>query len=502
MELLIERGARGAVAGRPPGPPVYQQIADQIRDQVEKGLLTPGERLPPIRELARELGVNRDTVSSAYETLAAEGVIDARVGRGTFVRGLRPRREAPVAPIETRLSPGTSRLLEFERGRVAYGATDDAIRLHALKPDPTLFPAEAFRRALNRVLTTRGAEVLDYGDPQGDRFLRDAIAERLRAAGTQVAGDEVILCQGASQGISLGLRLFAEAGDVVAVEEPTYQNALAACTALGMETTAIPMRTSGADLDALDRALARPEVKLLYTIPTFHNPMGTTTSLAHRQELLAIAARHGKPVVEDAYEMDLRLSGRPVPSLLGIDQEGLVVQLLSYSKSLFPGLRCGAVVARGRHVEALLALRHAADLGGALPLQAALGDFLRSGAYDRHLATLRRKLRDRRDALVESLESELPPGSSWQRPEGGYQVWVELPEPLDTRELFLDAVRAGVLFAPGHQFLHDGRSSRGMRLSIALATPAEIRRGIALLGALARERLREQDHHRSSRVDI
>lgn len=307
MDLVIERGDRGPVAGRPPGAPVYQQIADQIRDQVSRGLLTPGERLPPIRELARRLGVNRDTVSSAYETLAAEGVIDARVGRGTFVRGLRPRGGAPTEPTETRLAAGTVRLVEFERSRVAYGATTNAICLHALKPDPSLFPAEAFRRAMNRVLATRGPEVLDYGDPQGDRFLRDAIAERLRAAGTQVSSEEIILCQGASQGISLALRLFAEAGDVVAVEEPTYHNALAACTAVGVGTTPIPMRATGADLDAIDRALARPEVKLLYTIPTFHNPMGTTTTLAHRQELLAIAARHGKPVVEDAYEMDSTL---------------------------------------------------------------------------------------------------------------------------------------------------------------------------------------------------
>ena len=424
------------------------------------------------------------------------------MGRGTFVRGLRPRDPRRTAPTETPLAAGTERLLDFERSRVAYGAADDAIRLHALKPDPALFPVEAFRRTLNRTFAARGAALLDYGDPQGDGPLREAIAERLSAAGTRVAANEVILCQGASQGISLAMRLFAEAGDTLAVEEPTYHNALAASTALGMRTTPIPMRPGGADLDALDRALARPEVKLFYSIPTFHNPMGTTTSLAHRQELLQIAARHGKPVLEDAYEMDLRLSGRPVPSLLGLDEEGLVVQLLSFSKSLFPGLRCGAVVGRGRHVEALLALRHAADLGGALPLQAALGDFVRNGAYDRHLASLRRRLRERRDALVESLREEMPDGTHWERPEGGYQVWVELPEPLDTRELFVDAVRAGVLFAPGYQFLQDGRASRGMRLSIALATPAEIRRGIALLGALVRDRLREQGAHRAGRIDV
>ena len=170
------------------------------------------------------------------------------------------------------------------------------------------------------------------------------------------------------------------------------------------------MRADGPDLDAVDRALRRPEVRCFYTIPTFHNPLGTTTALAHRRELLAIAERTGKPLVEDAYEMDLRFAGRPVPPLAGLDESGLVVQLVSFSKSLFPGLRAGALVARGRAVEALLALKHATDLGGALPLQAALADFVRSGAYDRHLAGLRRRLRSRRDALLEALAAEMPSG--------------------------------------------------------------------------------------------
>jgi DNA-binding transcriptional MocR family regulator len=194
-------------------------------------------------------------------------------------------------------------------------------------------------------------------------------------------------------------------------------------------------------------------------------------------------------VVEDAYEMDLRFAGRPLPPLAGLDQDGLVVQLVSFSKSLFPGVRAGAVVARGRAVAGLLALKQATDLGGPLPLQAALADFVRSGAYDRHLASVRRELRRRRDALLDALARELPDGTRWTTPEGGYQVWVELPEPLDARDVFADAARAGVLVAPGHQFHCDGRPSRGLRLTFACADEAAIRRGVALLGAAVRERL-------------
>jgi len=470
------------------GAPVYLQIAAAIRAQVESGALASGERLPTIRALAERLDVNRDTVAAAYESLAAAGIVAARVGRGTFVRGLRPRPRA-AGPVVIPLSRHAERLLELDRARVAYGAGRGAIPLNALMPDPRHFPLDGFRRSLARVLQDGGAELLTYGDQQGYLGLREVLAERLRAQGLLVGPESIVLCQGASQGIALSLRLFVDADAAIAVEEPTYPNALAAIAASGLRAVPVPMRAGGADLDALDHALARPEVRALYTIPTFHNPMGVTTTLEHRRELLAIAARHGKAVIEDNYEMDLRYAGRAVPTLAGLDEDGLVVQLLSFSKSLFPGVRAGAVVARGRHVTALLALRHAADLGGALPLQAALADFMHSGAYDRHLAAQRRRLRARRDALLESLARELPEGTSWITPEGGLQLWLELPEPLDSREVHADALREGVLVAPGFQFLCDGRPSRGLRLSIGQADEAALREAVRRLGKVVRERL-------------
>ncbi len=481
MQVRIAR--EGPQAG-----PVYRQIADAIRQQVEGGELGAGDRLPPIRALAEQLGVNRDTVSLAYESLASEGLLVARVGRGTFVRDARPA-AVQTAPPEVRLSAATERLLDYERGRPRYGSDPDALPLHAVAPDPSLFPVEGFQRALQRALARDGAELLGYGSPQGHEGLRTALAERLSAAGTRVGAESVVLCQGASQGIALALRLFAERGDAVAVEDPTYQNALGTLVALGLRPAPVPMRGDGVDLAALDRVLARPEVKLLYTIPTFHNPMGIATDLRHREALLAIAARHGKPVVEDAFEMDLRFAGRPVPSLLGLDEDGLVLQLLSFSKSLFPGVRSGAIVARGRLVDALLVLRHASDLGGALPLQAALADFVRSGAYDRHLVTLRRELRRRRDAAVEALRLAMPEGTRFTEPEGGYQLWVTLPDALDTRDLLPDAMRAGVTFAPGFQFHPDGRASSALRLSLAMVGPEGLRDGITRLGRLCCERL-------------
>jgi GntR family transcriptional regulator/MocR family aminotransferase len=478
MEIELERRV-----GRD-AKPVYRQIADQIRDQVASGELPPGGRLPAIRDLARRLGVNRDTVALAYEELAVAGVVEASVGRGTFV-AQPPAAEPERDTFSATLSPLTERLLGFERARPRFGTGTDAVPMHSLVPDASLFPADEFRRSLNRVLQQSGPELLLYGGPEGHAGLRAILSDRFRTSGIEIEPDGVVLCHGASQGITLTLRLFAQSGDVLAVEEPTYNNVLAAVSGLGLKTAPIPMRDDGLDLAVLERTLARPEVKALYTIPTFHNPLGITTSLSHRRSLLEIAARCGKPVIEDGYEMDLRLAGRPVPPLAALDRAGLVCHLFSFSKSLFPGARVGAVSARGRLVGALAALKAATDLSDALPLQAALAEFVGCGAYDRHLARVRRILRERRDALLEALEQEMPPGSHWTQPEGGLQLWLSLPEGIDTHNLLPDAVSAGVLFSPGAQFYCDGGPSNCLRLSYAMADPDALRAGAAALGRVA-----------------
>ena len=471
--------------------PLYRQIAAAIRSRVETGDLAPGARLPAIRELASQLAVNRNTVSLAYEALAAAGVVECTVGRGTFVRRSSvddPSRGEWLVPS---LSPLAQRLMRFERSRPRFGSGGDAVPMHSVVPGPELYPVDAFRKVMNRTLARGGANLFTYGDPQGHPQLRELLAKRLQGAGIEVDAHEILLCHGASQGIALALRVFTSPGDTVALEEPTYNNALAATLAMDLRTAAVPMRDGGADLEALERTLARPEVRAFYSIPTFHNPLGTSTSLAHRKAVLAIAARAGVPVIEDGYEMDLRYAGRPVPPLAALDTSGLVIHLFSFSKSLFPGTRIGAISARGRCLECLLALKQATDLSDSLPLQAALANFLESGEYDRHLGRNRRLLLGRRDALLAALEGEMPNGSHWTRPEGGFQVWLQCPDGVDSADLLPDASAAGVLFAPGSQFLHDGRASAALRLSISMADAPALERGVARLAGCVRERLED-----------
>jgi GntR family transcriptional regulator/MocR family aminotransferase len=485
MRITIHRNGAGNTGAN---KPVYQQIAQQVNEAVVSGRLHHGDKLPTIRALAEELGVNRDTVALAYDGLARQGIVETTVGRGTFVRhtaAARPPSDRAAPP----LSPVVDRLLEFERARPDYDARDGAVPLHALTPDPSLYPLKAFRRSLNRVLDEGGTELLAYGGHQGNGALRDVIASRLRAQGVDTSAEQLVLCQGASQGMSLALRLYAEPGDWVAVEEPTYHNVLGVLVGLGLRPAPVPMTEDGPDLEVLERTLARPEVKLFYTMPSFHNPLGTTTSLAHRRALLEVAARAGKPIIEDGFEMDLRYDGRDVPPLAALDTTGVVVHLFSFSKSLFPGVRIGSICARGRAVDGLLALKHTTDLSGVLVLQAAVADFVRRGGYEDHLGKLRIQLKIRRDALLDALENHMPGGTRWTRPDGGCQVWVDLPGDMDSRALLHEAQSAGVMFAPGYQFHHDARRSTGLRLTTALADSGEIRRGIEILAKIVRNQL-------------
>jgi len=487
LQLDIPIGAPG---------PVYHRIAEAIRQAIEEGRVGAGVRLPAIRSLAAQLDVNRDTVALAYERLADEGWVESTVGRGTFVRGRPAPAPRPARPPV--ISGEVERLLALENARTRFGGGADVVDLHSLIPDPALYPVDDFRRAFNRAVTGAGADLFLYGGAQGHARLREVLARRFGAAGIDVGPEEIVLCHGASQGIALALRLFASSGDRVAIEVPTYHNVLAALASLGLEPVAVPMTATGPDLAVLERVLAEPDVKAFYTIPTFHNPMGITTSRLHRRALLDVARRAGRPVIEDAFEMDLRARGDSVPSLAALDEDGFVVHLQSFSKSLFPGLRVGSIVARGRAVDGLVALKHATDLSDALLLQAALAEFIDEGAYDRHLGRIRRELRARHVAVDEAIGAYLPAGTEWTRPEGGYQVWVELPFAVDTRDLLADASRAGVLFSPGSHFLPDGGASRCLRLTLARAGADRIREGVRALGRVVADRAASRSDARPS----
>ena len=317
--------------------PVYRQIAEGIRAAVEAGRLHPGTQLPPTRDLAKQLGVNRNTVIAAYDLLVETGAATGHTGRGTFLTGPKalPRHGgdpwfgAFARAVE---GPAVGNLLTIYRVATSH----EGISLAGGYPAAELMPVEAFSKAMSRVLAERGTEVLSYGPTAGYAPLRQTIA-----ADMGCDPSSILVTSGSQQALELAFRALVDAGDAVLVEEPTYTGAISVLAALGARLVGVPLDEEGLRPDLLALAMERHRPRVLYVQPTFHNPTTRVMSEARRREVLAIAARHRCLVVEDDWAGDLRFSGVKPPTLWEIDGGRHVLYVSTYSKKLLPGLRIG-----------------------------------------------------------------------------------------------------------------------------------------------------------------
>jgi DNA-binding transcriptional MocR family regulator len=370
-----------------------------------------------------------------------------------------------------------------QRPAVASGHPDP-IDFGNLVPDEELFPVEPFRAVLDKVLRREGKTLLQYGPAAGHPPLRAYIAERLRDRGVAADAENVLIVNGSQQGLDLVCRGLLDPGDRVALESPTYTIVLPLLAQYHAQMEPIPMTDRGMDLDALEAVLERSRPKLVFTMPTFHNPTGITMDLDSRRRLLDLASRYGTPVVEDDFDSELRFDGDTLPPLKALDERGSVLHIGTFSKGLFPGLRLGFVVAPPPVVAMLGRTKLIADYHTSLLLQAAVLEFCREGHYDRHLKRLASIYRDKSRTLTRALEHFFPANVSWTRPEGGYAFWVTLPEALSADAILEESARAGVLFTPGSNFFALGEGDRFLRLSISRVPLERIAEGIERLGAI------------------
>ena len=475
--------------GRYPEP-LYRQLIRGVSELVDEGSLRPGERLPPTRSLARDLGVHRSTVVRAWEELRALGYLDSRSGSYSTVR----RRARPPATRGGN-EPAAGQLdfeaLSTDGARAARDAiarqtplpVGDAIDLSRLTADPRLAPTDALRRSLDRVLAREGGAGLDYHPGPGHPELRGFLAARMRAHGIAVGPGQILLTQGAQQGLDLALRLLTEPGSPVVVEAPGYGKAHALFRLHRVDLRPLPMRSDGLDLDALEALLEHERPGLVYTVPTFHNPTGITTDQAHRERLLALCEAHGVPLVEDGFEEELKYLGRAVLPIKSMDRRGVVLYLGTFSKVAFPGLRLGWLAAPEAAMPLLTALHRASSLSGVGLIQAAVARFCRSGGLEAYLRRIHRIYRRRMKALTDGLARHLPPGVGWTRPAGGYTTWLTVAGcPVPERELVERLLTAGVRVTPGSSFYVEPPDGLHLRVSSAVEPEPRIEAGCAILG--------------------
>lgn len=481
MEIHLDRGS---------GTPLYRQIVAQVIAQIEDGRLAVGTLLPPERKLASHLDVNRTTVVTAYHDLVATGMVEARVGRGTWVSDGVMDGANPPQPVmwQTLFSGVMERLREpVMRDMLAAMHRPDTISFGAGAPSPEYFPVAQFRAAMDEALTTFGPELFVYGAVQGWHPLRAALVEWMARGGIRSTAEQVVIFHGSQQGLDLLARVLLEPGDAVVVESPTYLGAIQTFRGVGARLLPVALDREGMRTDLLEQTLARYRPKFIYTLPTFQNPTGATMPLARRNALLDLAARYGVPIVEDDPYGALPYDGMPPPHLAALDRRGLVIYLSTMSKTFLPGLRLGWMSAPPPVVEAVTLARQTVDVHPNSAMQHVLHTFLTRGWLAEHIAAVRPIYAARRDAMLTALERMAPPGMTWTEPAGGYFIWCRLPNGMRARALATEAAREGVTFVSGEAFSPIDAERDAFRLNFTGVSEEAIAEGVRrLTGAVRR----------------
>jgi GntR family transcriptional regulator/MocR family aminotransferase len=458
--------------------PIYQQLARYFRLQIESGRMLPGDRLPPTRDLAHDLGVGRISVVNAYAQLQEEGLIAAHPGRGTFVTGTRP---AQTSAFSQWPLPGALNMSMREVTRLAR--QPGVIAFSGGIPPEEFLPVEALRHALNLVLDRDGAAAITYEETEGYPPLRACVSDYVTSLGIHCHPDDVLITGGAQQALDLVVQTMLSEGETMITSNPTYLGILDIAHVRRVIPIGIPIDAQGMRLDMLENAIEEHRPGLIYTTPTYHNPTGTVMPLHRRRQLLAIAKKYNVPILEDGVYHELSYHDTPPPPLKALDEDGLVLYASGYSKILLPGTRTGYLIVDGNMRDRLVRYKQAADVCTPGLNQRAMHVYLASGALSGHLNRVRHELRARCDAAIAAAKRFLPPGSQWNEPSGGLYLWVQLPEEGPTAaELYVTAIQHGVAYAIGTLFHTDGGGSRHLRMNFATYSPTKIQDGFRRLG--------------------
>lgn len=473
--------------------PLYLQVAEQLRQQIESGELTPHTRLPASRILAKKLGVNRITIVNAYAELEAEGLVTSRVGSGTFVAG--EQEPVPVAPPFWRGTligrrPWNANQMVAEMMRMAR--QPGVISFAAGSPASEFLPVHELRRALNEVLRRDGVALLQYEEAAGHLPLRETIAGQLQQQHIPANGQDILITTGCQQALDVAVNVLTRGNNdgLVVVEDPCYLGFLDILAARRLTPLGVPVDGQGMQVDRLEQIILRHRPRLIYTAPSFHNPTGTTLSLPRRRALLEVANRYGVPILEDTCYDALYYDGDPLPSLKSLDTADLVFLAGGFGKTLAPGLRIGYLAAPSGWQERVIAAKQTADIMTSPLNQYALQSYLHSGHYPEHLSQTRRSYHERRDVMVAAVRRYFPQDATWRCPAGGMYLWVEMPTAGPTAtDLYLAAINYNVAFAIGSVFSASNSFSHAMRLNFATPSPDEIEEGMRRLGKAWKELL-------------
>lgn len=472
--------------------PRYAQITRALRSLIQSGGLPFDARLPPTRELARDLNCSRNIVLLAYEQLVLEGYLVSRQGAGTFVSPAWPRSGRDTGPVSAKAAP----MRMSSRGRQIVEAAEKARAAMARRPglaidfmyglcDPDPRIVARLRAAFNSGLRSR---VFRYGTPAGDPELRQQVVDRIRASrGITCTPEQIVVTNGAQQALDICARLLLDPGDRMVVEDPGYASAHAAFVGAGAALVRVPVDSHGLDPATLPRD--GKAVRAIYVTPSHQFPTGAVMPAARRYALIDWARRRGAYIIEDDYDGEYRYAGQPVAALAALEPHGRVIYCGTFAKSLFPSLRLAYLVVPPGLAHALVHAKWLSDLGSSALLQHTLAQLMATGEYDRHIRRMQKHYRGRRQVLLSALKRHLAGVAEVSGASAGLHVVVWFPKlPPERVAALVEASGArGVGVYP-----IDGHATRRLRhagviLGYGLTEATQIEQGIERLAAAYQE---------------
>ncbi|WP_321846177.1 aminotransferase-like domain-containing protein [Paraburkholderia bannensis] len=483
--------------------PRYEQLADDIEAAVQSGVFGPGERIPSVRRASEQHGVSIKTVLHAYALLESRGVIESRPQSGFFVKArprmpaargaqaaAKPRRAGtpgelkPASKAVPAAAPAPVDVSRLVLSTLRSIGAQDAVPLGSPYPDPALYPWRRVNQYANAIARRHASWNLIDDLPPGNPELIRQIARRYAENGATIDPDEIVITVGATEAINLSLQAVAKPGDTVAVESPTYYAMLHAIERLGMRAIEVSTHPdTGIDLDALERVLKRQKVAACMVMPNFQNPLGFRMPDENKARLVALAAAHDLPVIENDVYQELYFGQTRPSSLKQFDTRGLVLHCASFSKSLSASYRIGWALP-GRYRAQVEKLKFLNTLTTPSVPQVALADYLRHDGYDRHLRQLRRFYRQQARLMRAMIERFFPAGTRTSDPQGGYVLWVELPPRVDSMRLYQAALAQGITIGPGYMFSMRNDFHHYIRLNYSYPWTAQTEAALKTLGEL------------------
>ncbi len=486
------------------GEPLFIQIRDAIEKAITKGALKPGEQLPAVTALAKDIGVTHSTIRRAFEDLSAQGLIGSHVGRGTFV--LDPGKAAAKEEPDTNSTPfqehstNSESTIAARRLRMGIAKSLEALMdltkrpglIHFTSgiPAPALWDQDILSRLAADALSNGENHYHVYGDsPLGLQPLRDELAKRFNSEGMNISSDNILITNGSQQAASIIAQSALENKQRIICETPCWLGIPRAFGAIGHWVETVSRDSSGPEIDKLER-FSNNRPSLLYLCPEFQHPMGLDLSAERQTQVIKWAKEHNTDILADEIFHDLRFEGSLRKSI--ISETGLknCIVMGSLSKSFMPGLRIGWLITDEERIKSFCGLKKAIDLGSPPLMQGIALSLLKSGEYDRHLKKARDHYRTGRNAVIESLEKHMPEGVTWTKPKGSFHMWVELPKGYSSIALFLHAIEKGVAIVPGPLQDLDHRFINSFRLSYSGVTQDQIKTGIKSLADAVKEILK------------